>query len=238
MAYPLIGGEPRVVLTGLTVALFFAASVVHALITRGPAWTVLLVLVTGGGGLVAEAVGLRTGLPFGSYRYGPALGPAVLSVPIVVPLAWTMMAYPAHVIAARLVHGRIARVLVGGWALAAWDLFLDPQMVAAGNWRWQHPAVTLPGNPAVPLGNYLGWLVVATAMMGLLVAGAAAVRERPASRDGAPIALYLWTYFSSVLAHGAFFHLPWSALWGGVIMGCVAVPLARSLLVRRTTCAR
>jgi putative membrane protein len=42
-------------------------------------------------------------------------------------------------------------------------------------------------------------------------------------------ALYLWTYFSAVLAHAVFLDLPGSALRGGLGMGLVAVPLAVAL---------
>ena len=36
---------------------------------------------------------------------------------------------------------------IGAFALTSWDLFLDPQMVSAGYWRWNHNAVDLPGFP-------------------------------------------------------------------------------------------
>lgn len=230
IAYPVASGQPQVILTALAVVIFFLASVTHALATRGPAWTAALVAVTAGGGLLAEAAGVATGLPFGSYAYANSLGFRVLGVPLVVPLAWTMMAYPAYVTAARLVSGRITRGLLAGYALASWDLFLDPQMVDAGHWRWEHPRPALPGVPDVPLTNYLGWLAVATAM-GLLLGYAQ--RAPVTGPDGVPLALYLWTYFSSVLAHAVFFGLAGSAAWGGVAMGLVAVPLAVSLLTRR-----
>ena len=182
----------------------------------------VLLLVAGGGGLVAEAVGVATGFPFGRYEYADTLGPAVLGVPVVIPLAWVMMTWPAYLVAARLVRSRPARVAVGAVALASWDLFLDPQMVAAGHWRWDDPLPSLPGVPTVPLTNYAGWLLVAAVLMLLLPAPSAA-------DDTVPYALYLWTYASSVLAHAAFFGLPASALWGGLGMGLVAVPLALSL---------
>ncbi len=96
-------------------------------------------------GLAAEAVGVATGVPFGRYAYAGTLGPQLLGVPVLVPLAWTMMAYPALLLGRRL--GRAAarrsasggRAVLGGATLAAWDLFLDPQMVAAGHWTWAHP---------------------------------------------------------------------------------------------------
>ena len=51
----------------------------------------------------------------------------------------------------------LARVAVAAAALASWDLFLDPQMVDAGHWRWSDPSPALPGVPTVPLTNYAGW---------------------------------------------------------------------------------
>ena len=99
----------------------------------------------GGGGLLAEAVGVATGVPFGTYSYAGTLGPRVLGVPLVIPLAWVMMAWPALLVAARLTASRAARVAVAAAALASWDLFLDPQMVDAGHWRWASPSPGLPG---------------------------------------------------------------------------------------------
>ncbi|HEX2772123.1 MAG TPA: carotenoid biosynthesis protein, partial [Micromonosporaceae bacterium] len=109
-----------------------------------------------------------------------------------------------------------------------------PQMVSEGYWTWADPTPALPGVPDVPIGNFLGWLLVAVAMMAVLpaLAGPAALRPEPGS-DLAMHLLYLWTYASSVLAHAVFLDLPASAAWGGLAMGTVAVPLARSLLHRR-----
>ncbi|MGH8969149.1 MAG: carotenoid biosynthesis protein, partial [Actinomycetes bacterium] len=67
IAYPLADGAWLRRVTIATVVLFFATCVTHALVHRGPAWALGLVVVTAGGGLAAEAVGVRTGLPFGDY---------------------------------------------------------------------------------------------------------------------------------------------------------------------------
>jgi putative membrane protein len=128
------------------------------------------------------------------------------------------MAWPAW-LTAGLVRRTGPRIVLAAWGLAAWDLFLDPQMVAEGYWRWSHPAPALPGVPAVPLTNYLGWLAVALVMMVALRSTGAA----PAG-DAPMYALYLWTYASSVLAHAVFLDLPASALWGAAGMGLLAVP--------------
>ena len=213
VAYPLV--HDRAPLVVATVLLGFTATVGHA----GRRHAGRLVAVTTLGGLLVEVVGVHTGVPFGRYHYSGALGPRLLGVPLVVPLAWTWMAWPAWLASGVLARRPAARIGLAGLGLAAWDLFLDPQMVAEGYWHWDHPHPALPGVPGVPLTNYLGWLVVATLMMAAL--------PRDAPRDEAPMrVLYLWTYGSSVLAHAAFLHLPGSAAWGALGMGLVAVPLA------------
>ncbi|MGB8651599.1 MAG: carotenoid biosynthesis protein [Mycobacteriales bacterium] len=213
IAYPLVGGHPRDLLTVATVAVLFAASVTHALRHRGGRWTAAFLAVTVGGGLLVEAVGVATGFPFGSYAYTGSLGPKLLAVPVVVPLAWAMFAYPALVAGARLGH----RLVAGAFALASWDLFLDPQMVAAGHWHWHDSGPALNG---VPLQNHLAWLAVALVMAALLPLA-------PADDDRVPLGLLVWTWASSVLANLVFFHRPAVALAGGLAMGVVAVPVLR-----------
>ncbi len=232
VGYPLVHGSGRDALTGVAVLLFAAASVAHAAVTRGPRTAAAVVVVLGLGGLLVEAVGTATGVPFGRYEYAGSLGPRLLGVPLVVPLAWVMMGWPASLAGRRLAGGGARAVAVSAWALASWDLFLDPQMVAAGHWRWTDPHPALPGVPQVPVTDYAGWLVVAAALMVALRAAAGPAAVAPSTRDGVPYALYLWTYLSSVLALAAFLGLPAAALYGGLGMGAVAVPLA--LALRRT----
>ena len=219
IAYPLTTGGARTGLVLATVALGWAFSTGHALLTRGPRTALLLVAVTTAGGFAVEALGVHTGFPFGQYGYAD-LGPALLGVPLVVPLAWTWMAWPAWLGAARLTARRLPRIGLAGLGLAAWDLFLDPQMVAAGYWSWA-------GTDGVPLTNYAGWLGVSLLMMAVLSLGEP---SGPSTQDAPMYGLYLWTYGSSVLAHAVFLHLPGSALWGALGMGLVAIPLAIRLV--------
>lgn len=225
IAYPLVPqGPARDRLTVVIVVCFAAASLAHALVWRGPGFAVALFATTALGGLAVEAVGVSTGLPFGEYRYLDSLGAQLLGVPVVVALAWTMMAYPAYVVSQVIGGGPARTAVVGGWALASWDLFLDPQMVQAGHWQWQAPGVALAG---IPVTNYLAWFVVATVMM--LTLRALATPEAPVADDRVPLALYGWTWASSVMAHAVFFGLPVSALAGGIGMGVVVLALVRAL---------
>lgn len=226
VGYPLTSGASRERLTVGIVVAFAVTSAVHAALTRGWRTGGAAIVLAGAGGFAAEVVGVHTGFPFGAYAYGPALGPRLLGVPLVVALAWTMLAWPAALVARRLVTGPVARVAVGAWALASWDLFLDPQLVAAGAWRWTDVGPHLPGVGDVPLTNYAGWLLVAAALSAGLQW---TLRADRGGRDAVPVALYLWTWAGSALALAAFLDRPAAAAWGALGMGLVAVPLLRTL---------
>jgi putative membrane protein len=226
IAYVLSPGTARERLTVGTVLVVAAASLTHAVLTRGRRGF-LCFAVAALVGFAADVVGVHAGVPFGDYRYSAMLGVRLAGVPLLAALAWAMLAWPAALVARRLATTTRVRVLVGAWALASWDLFLDPQLVAAGAWRWADPNPHLPGEPAVALTNYAGWLLVA-ALISLGVQRILA--GTPAADDRWMLALYVWTYLSSVIGLAAFLHLPAAAFWGAVGMGLVVVPLVSRCL--------
>lgn len=227
IGYPLTSGRLRADLTVTTVVLGYLLSVGHAVSRRSGR---ALVATATLGGFAVEAIGVATGFPFGHYDYSGQLGPKLLGVPLIIPLAWTWMAWPAWLAALRLTRRRAARVLLAAAGLAAWDLFLDPQMVGEGYWTWHSPHPALPGVPGVPIGNYLGWLGFAVLLMTALALLGGERIGIPQPGDAPIIALWLWTYASSVLAHAVFLGLPASAAWGGVLMGAVVLPLVPRLV--------
>ena len=109
----LVGDQPRIALTIGTVVTFFLASATHAYLSRGLSWTAGYLAISLGFGLAIEAIGTATRFPFGDYTYTSVLGPAVLGVPILIPLAWSMRAYPCLLAAQRLVGSGLATALVG-----------------------------------------------------------------------------------------------------------------------------
>ncbi|MCI0384357.1 carotenoid biosynthesis protein [Streptomyces sp. CNQ085] len=236
--YPLVSGPWREALTVAGVVVFCVASLSAAALRHGVRGPLALFAAAGLGGLAVEAVGVRTGFPFGAYHYTGTPGPSVTGVPVVVPLAWMMMAWPALEAGRALAGGRkragtpavrVRTAVVGGWALASWDVFLDPQMVDAGYWVWSDPSPALPGVEGVPLTNFAGWMAVSVAMVAAVDAVSRRSAGRPAGSGttGSPaVVLYLWTYASSVTACLVFFGRPQVAMVGGALMGLVAVPLA------------
>lgn len=228
IAYPLVDGRPRDAVTVAVVALLAAASILHAVAVRGRLWAAGMVAATAGVGLLSEVVGTATGIPYGCYEYATGrLGWSIADVPLVVPFAWTAGFYPVWCVASRLTRRRLSRVALATVGVVGWDLYLDPQMVADGQWHWCVADAGLPGVAHVPLTNYAGWLLVA-AVMAVLVDRLDRQVGRAPSSDTVPVALFVWTWLGSALAHAVFLDAPelrYSAVYGGVAMGVLGVPL-------------
>lgn len=249
IAYPLVSGTSRDAVTVAVVLLLTAASLVHAGITRGPVWTIVLVVSTAGLGLVSEIVGTATGFPFGSYFYATGrLGPEIVGVPAVVPLAWTAGFYPIWCAASAVLRmagvsperRSIGRVLMVAVGMVGWDLYLDSQMVTDGQWTWTSGNAGLPGIASIPFTNYLGWFVIAL-LMAIIVdrVGGRVGSRRPDGRsisDAAPLVMFLWTWLGSALAHAFLLEgdeLRYSSVYGFCVMGGVGFPLA-ALWIRQS----
>jgi putative membrane protein len=218
------------------VALVLATSLADA-IGAGGRRGALAPAAAGAIGFGAELTGVATGRPFGHYAYSDRLGPRVRGVPLLAAAAWAMMARPAWAVAGRLSRRRAARIPLAAAALTAWDVYLDPRMVAEGYWHW-------PGGgryEGVPLTNFAGWF--ATGLV-VFAAFAALDRERSArpadaaaggngtrpyaagaaTRDGGAVALYVWTWLGEGFANAALWERPRVALAGGAAMGAFAIP--------------
>jgi uncharacterized membrane protein len=236
IAYPLSSGTARDTVSWTIVVLGSLLSVVHAGCSHGVRTAATLLALVALTAVAFEAVGLATGVPYGSYRYSDALGPTLLGVPFLVPLAWLMMAWPSWLLAERLARPvrpgrrRGTRIAAAAAIFAGWDVVLDPQMVQAGYWTWAHPRPGLPGIPTVPLTNLAGWVLAGLVLMALLDALVARTSLPGAPRIGAaaPLLALGWMTLGGALAHAGWLGLPGSAAWGVAL----AVPVLIVLLVQ------
>ncbi|HTT54063.1 MAG TPA: carotenoid biosynthesis protein [Streptosporangiaceae bacterium] len=166
-------------------------------------------------GLAAEWAGTRTGFPFGAYHYTGRLRPAVGGVPLLVPLAWAGMGLPGYAVGQAITRHRAGQIAAGAVALTAWDLFLDPQMLRNGFWRWAHPGPY----QGVPLTNFAGWLLVSAILMSACAARLGPGRpHRGLLASYSVMAVMETAGFAAVFPHGR----P-AALAGGLGMAIPAV---------------
>lgn len=152
-----------------------------------------------------EAMGVATGIPFGGYHYTDRLHPQIANVPLLIPAAWLMMLPPAWAVAHSVTGKgqRAAGVVVSALAFTAWDLFLDPQMVAWGFWQWEQGG----GYFGIPWSNFIGWM---------LGAAGATLLARPRQLPQRPLVIiYAITWTLETIGQLFFWGLP-----GPAIVGC------------------
>jgi putative membrane protein len=231
--------------TLLTVVLLFSASLAHLLETRGVGRTALMLGSAFGISLGCELLGVATGWMFGNYTYTDRLGAKVLGlVPLVIPIAWLMMLYPAYETAALLADRLAARLPLPYWyartahavlhiilaalAMTAWDLSLDPRMVNEGNWVWHDGGAYF----GIPLSNFLGWLITALLIYAVWrTVDARGKPDRRASREPdrslhtcLPVLAYLITWLAESSANVLVWGTPLVGAAVFVGMGLFGIP--------------
>lgn len=251
-----LSGDPAwiSIVTAVTAVSLFAFSLAHCVETRGAWRSAGMLLAAFAIAITMEYLGSAHDFIFGAYDYTDLLGLRALGVPVIIPLAWFMMLYPAWATAGLLTRGqRVARPAARPWAritiaalaMTAWDLSLDPRMVADGAWIWHNvPAINYFG---IPLSNFAGWIITSA-----LIYAVWSRLDRPnqwrAADDGAairvrvrgaevsiayfdlPIWAYIITWVGESMANALFWGGPGVAVAVFVAMGAFAAPALRLLL--------
>lgn len=222
MSYPLTDGDLLRWITIATVLVGATSMVLHAYLSYGFKYASRYLIIVALFGYFIELLGVHTGWPFGIYEYSSTLGISIAEVPLVVPFAWVMMVHPA-LVAARRVTPKWT-FLYGGALLAGWDLFLDPQMVAAGRWTWEVTGSHIPFVPDVPLSNFFGWLLAGFAITALLNLVLPFERRKESASLRAVTLLLAWVLFSGFIGNLFFFDRPGLAFLGAAFFGAFATP--------------
>jgi len=212
-----IGERPFV--QGLTLLVLFQLLYVLQVLYRAWGWWYLLRVALGVVLLAwaAEAIGIRSGFPFGSHHFAASLQPHIMGVPFLIPMMWLMMLPPAWAVArliTRKLVGCVVRplfVVVSGLAFTAWYFYLEPLMVHWGLVDW----AAAGGYFGIPWLNYLGLILVAG-----VISFAVSPRRLP---GGLLILVYTLTWLVEFILQFIFWGLPGAALAGFLSMGIMVV---------------
>ncbi|MEO8333404.1 MAG: carotenoid biosynthesis protein [bacterium] len=230
----------------VTVVLGAIAGICHAASRLGWRRALLIFAAAFSISLAAELTGTTTGYPFGPYSYTTQLGFLIGGrVPFNIPTSWFFMLYASLAICGRILSADDSSASRWRWAilatfvLTAWDVSMDPAMVATTHWLWHLPpsdgsfvrSVFLSGYfYGMPLTNWLGWLltgcIVARAMLAIVPPSRWAAEVSPATL---PLMLYAVNgVFPILICVGR-------GMWWAVVLGAaaMALPLALALRSRR-----
>jgi putative membrane protein len=108
-------------------------------------------------GYFVEVAGVHTGLIFGNYQYGEALGFKIWQVPLLIGLNWLVLVYCTGVISHKLPVPVMVKIITGALLMVLLDYLIEPVAIKHDWWAWQ-------GNK-VPLQNYAGWFISALVLL-------------------------------------------------------------------------
>jgi putative membrane protein len=102
--------------------------------------------------LLAEIIGVRTGLLFGEYVYGKTLGVKILDAPLMIGLNWLLLVYCTAAIANHASINKSVRIFFGAGLMVVYDLVLEYVAPVMDMWSWEDP---YPG-----LRNFIMWFLL------------------------------------------------------------------------------
>jgi len=138
-------------------------SLVAILLFHQPAFdtkTILVFAIIAVSGYFIEVFGVNTGLVFGHYEYGDALGIKVLNTPLLIGLNWLMLMYAGNSVTEKMKLNAWVRILIASFLILLYDIVLEKIAPALDMWHWE--------NGIVPFRNYLAWFLITFLFQGFM----------------------------------------------------------------------
>ena len=104
-------------------------------------------------GMLAEIIGVRTGIIFGAYYYGENFGIKLLGVPLLIGVNWAVLSFITSAIATRLTKNIWGSVFIGAALMLGLDFLMEPVAGIFDFWHFE--------GENVPWRNYTDWFVIA-----------------------------------------------------------------------------
>jgi putative membrane protein len=142
-------------------------AVVHGARIYGSRGILIFAILCLGVGTLFESASLRTGFPFGYYRFTDLMGPKLFDLPILLVLAYVGMGYLSWVLAVVILDcknepltGRkiVLLPLAASFVMTAWDFSMDAVWADIDHaWVWRDGGSYY----GVPTSNFFGWFLTA-----------------------------------------------------------------------------
>lgn len=103
-------------------------------------------------GYFIEVAGVATGVIFGSYAYGNALGIKALNVPLMIGVNWFLVTFCVNDLVKRWQLSFLKHTFLAALVITSIDVVIEPNAIKLGMWTWE--------DGVVPIQNYIAWFAV------------------------------------------------------------------------------
>lgn len=110
-------------------------------------------------GMLAEWIGIHTGLLFGNYSYGKNLGSKLFEVPLLIGINWAMLTVVTASIINRLEIKTQYKIVISSFAMTLFDVLMEPVAVRSDFWTWH--------NGIIPFYNYVCWFLISLGLQAI-----------------------------------------------------------------------
>lgn len=104
-------------------------------------------------GFFIEVIGVETGVIFGQYAYGSALGLKLFETPLMIGVNWLMLSYAFASILQPLKLHPMGKILFAAAGMVIYDVVMEQSAPLLDLWSWK--------DGIIPLENYVAWFLVA-----------------------------------------------------------------------------
>lgn len=135
---------------------------------------------------IIEAIGVKTGRIFGSYRYETGLGPKIFETPLMIGANWALLVYCTAVISNRFPVSDFLKIIAGSVLMLTYDLILEKAAPIMHMWNFE--------DNVIPWRNYASWFLLSVIFHSLLRLTGIRTENRIA-----PFVLYVQAVFFIIL---------------------------------------
>jgi putative membrane protein len=101
-------------------------------------------------GFGIEFLGVHTGIVFGSYQYGDALGFKLANIPLLIGVNWVLLIFAAgSTIQYIPINSDVLKSALAAVLLVLLDVFIEPVAIRFDYWHW--------ASATIPFQNYVAW---------------------------------------------------------------------------------
>lgn len=146
------------------------------------AGTLIIILA---GGFAVEYIGVHTGLLFGNYEYGAALGPKIGEIPLVIGVNWFCIVVASSALLYSFRINMALKAILAGALCTGLDFLIEPVAMKLDFWDWE--------NGVIPIWNYVCWFGFAS-FFSFVYFSLAKAKNKPAQS-----LYFIWILFFSIL---------------------------------------